>query len=262
MKLGCCLNMLGDEREPIGMKYMPALKKAGYDYMELPLAQIMDLSDADYERLRREVEKTGIPCECCNNFFPATVRLTGETADPIQIGDYARKAIERARKLGAKIIVFGSSGAKNIPEGFDRHRAFCQIVNTLKIADAYALPAGIHIVIEPLNRMESNVILNLSEGDFLMKEAGRPSIRLLVDYYHFTMEKESLDTLRDRMANIDHVHFAEPVGRRFPTKHKAEYEEFFQVLKNGRYDGRVSVEAYSDEPEQDIENAVFLRDYL
>ena len=42
----------------------------------------------------------------------------------------------------------------------------------------------------------------------------------------------------------------------------AEYEEFFQVLKNGRYDGRVSVEAYSDEPEQDIENAVFLRDYL
>ncbi len=52
MKLGCCLNMLGDEREPIGMKYMPALKKAGYDYMELPLAQIMDLSDADYDRLR------------------------------------------------------------------------------------------------------------------------------------------------------------------------------------------------------------------
>ena len=44
MKLGCCLNMLGDSSEPIGRRYMNLLYRAGYDYMELPLAQIMELS--------------------------------------------------------------------------------------------------------------------------------------------------------------------------------------------------------------------------
>ena len=41
MKLGCCLNMLGDSSGPIGRRYMNLLYRAGYDYMELPLAQIM-----------------------------------------------------------------------------------------------------------------------------------------------------------------------------------------------------------------------------
>lgn len=65
--------------------------------------------------------------------------------------------------------------------------------------DTYAASAGIHIAIEPLNRQESNMIQNLEEGKKLMTEAGGPSIRLLADYYHFMLEKESLETLKKRI---------------------------------------------------------------
>lgn len=170
--------------------------------------------------------------------------------------------MDRAVRLGAKIIVFGSSGAKNVPEGFDYHRALCQTADALRIIDAFALPAGIRIAIEPLNRRESNIICSLEEGALLMKEADRSSIRLLVDYYHFMMEKESLETLVALTEDIIHVHFAEPAGRSFPTAEQEAYREFFTVLKEKGYDGRVSIEAYGKEPEKELEKAVFIRKYL
>lgn len=262
MKLGCCLNMLGDSSEPIGRRYMNLLYLAVYDYMELPLAQIMELSEAGFEELLSQIQESGIPCECCNNFFPASIRLTGEEADPPKISEYVKGAMDRAVRLGAKIIVFGSSGAKNVPEGFDYHRALCQTADALRIIDAFALPAGIRIAIEPLNRRESNIICSLEEGALLMKEADRSSVRLLVDYYHFMMEKESLETLGALTEDIIHVHFAEPAGRSFPTAEQEAYREFFTVLKEKGYDGRVSIEAYGKEPEKELEKAVFIRKYL
>lgn len=109
--------MLGDSSEPIGRRYMNLLYRAGYDYMELPLAQIMELSEAGFEELLSQIQESGIPCECCNNFFPASVRLTGEEADPPKISEYVKGAMDRAVRLGAKIIVFGSSGAKMCRRG-------------------------------------------------------------------------------------------------------------------------------------------------
>ena len=103
---------------------------------------------------------------------------------------------------------------------------------------------------------------NLEEGKKLMTEAGGPSIRLLADYYHFMLEKESLETLKKRIPDIVHVHFADPDGRSFPKESRKEYEDFFAVLKEGGYDGRVSIEAYSENKEKEISEAVFIRKYF
>ena len=150
-----------------------------------------------------------------------------------QVQEYVKRAIDRAVKLGSRVIVFGSSGAKNVPEGFPYDRAFGQIADALRMIDIYAASAGIHIAIEPLNRQESNIIQNLEEGKKLMTEAGGPSIRLLADYYHFMLEKEPLETLKKRIPDIVHVHFADPDGRSFPKESRKEYEDFFAVLKEG-----------------------------
>lgn len=262
MKLGCCVNMLGNSTEPIGRKYIANLKAAGYDYVELPLAQIMDLSETEFEGLLAELETTGLTCRCCNNFFPASVRLTGETADMAVAENYIASAVKRAARLGAKRIVFGSSGAKNVPEGFSHDRAFEQIVEVLRIVDRYVQPENIIIVIEPLNRKESNIILNLSDGERLVQVVSRQNVRLLVDYYHFAMEMEKLETLQQMMPYIRHVHFADPHGRSFPKRPDAEFDAFFQVLKAGGYHGGISVEAYSECPEKEIPEAVFLRKYF
>lgn len=262
MKLGCCLNMLDMEADPTGRSYIPAAKEAGCDYVELPLAQIMDLDRTEFDGLLMQLKESGIPCEACNNFFPASVRLTGEDAQPERIKAYLQEAVDRAARLGAKRIVFGSGGAKNVPPGFSYERAWEQIVDALRWADTYTSAAGILIAIEALNKKEGNIILNLTDSEALMRASGASSVRLLVDYYHFMMEKEEMSTLRKMLPHIVHVHFAEPEGRCFPEHRKESYELFFGILREGGYDGRVSLEAFTQEPEQAMKTAAFLREYF
>ncbi|QHQ62822.1 TIM barrel protein [Anaerocolumna sedimenticola] len=256
MKYGCCVNMFGNKMDPVGMNYIGYLAESGYDYVELPLAQIMELPTEKFEQLKETLKKYNMNCECCNNFFPASVRLTGENTSLNVIEDYIRNACSRAAELGVKVIVFGSAGAKNVPEGFPEEKAFQQIVEVLKIADQHASYEGIQIAIEPLNRMESNIIVNLSDGKKLMQAVNASNIKLLVDYYHFTVEKESLDTIIENGPDIIHVHFAEPEGRIFPSGILNEYRNFFAALNNVGYDSRVSIEANSKQVRKDIGNGL------
>lgn len=262
MKLGCCINMLADKIDVIGSRYIPVLKEAGYDYVEMPLSEMMELPDNEFIQLVKKVEASGLPCLCSNNFFPAAIRLTGPNADMQAVDRYVKAAVERASCLGVEKIVFGSGKAKNIPEGFPYEKAFKQVLNVLRIVDNYITPKQISVVIEPLNKEESNLILNLSEAENLMKQAGCKSVYQLVDYYHFIKEEDSYHTLKTVVNNIRHVHFAEPIGRVFPVRRKEEYITFFLILKENGYNDTVSIEAYSSIPEQDISKACFIKEYF
>ena len=99
MRFGCCLNMIAKGPDGTGIEYIEALAKAGFDYAELPLAEMMALPDGQFQELVRRVAGSGVHCEACNNFFPKTERLTGESADLGKSLDYARRAMDRAALL-------------------------------------------------------------------------------------------------------------------------------------------------------------------
>lgn len=246
MKLGCCVNMFSDQADPIGRKYLPMLKELKYDFVELPLAQVMDLSNQDFQGLINELHHLSLPCKCCNNFFPAFLRLTGENVAPSGVIDaYLEKALYRAAAMGADKVIFGSSGAKNIPSGYSYDKAYGQIVLLLKRAADIAGQMGITIGLEPLNRKEGNLIRNLSESSQLMKDVASLQVRLMMDYYHFSMECETLEMLGYLVEDIIHVHLADPHGRGFPL---AEDLEILSFMKKRGYEGGVSIEAYSRNP--------------
>jgi sugar phosphate isomerase/epimerase len=161
------------------------------------------------------------------------------------VREYTVRAITRAAGLSAQTIVFGSSGAKNVPEGFPMARAWEQIVETLRMVDLIAAKHGITIAIEPLNRRESNIVLTAREGLALARQVDRPHIKLLVDYYHMTLEDESPDILLEAGPEVRHIHFARVIGRAFPTEVETGYRAFFANLKQIGYNDRVSVEAYT-----------------
>ena len=251
--------MLGGVEDPIGERYISVLASEGFDYVELPLAQVMDLSDHQFNQLLILLQNNSIPCLSCNNFFPATIRLTGNQVDYLLIEKYVEKSMRRASLLGADIIVFGSSGAKNISSGFPYRLAYHQIVETLQIVEKYAARYNIQIAVEPLNRTESNIICNLSEGNQLVMDVDRPHIHLLVDYYHMNMVNDSLNTLNEVMPEIIHVHFAEPAGRKFPNPNNLNiYKNFFQVLLGNEYNNSVSIEAYTSDYIKDIRRSIYL----
>lgn len=253
MRFGCCTNMVATKAGGTGAEHIEQLAEAGYDYIELPLAQIMELSENEFDSLKNQLTKLNIPCEACNNFFPAGIRLTGREVNMDRVCEYVNAALSRAYELGAKVVVFGSAGAKNVPEGFPVKKAMEQLVFLLQFINSLAKTYGITIAIEPLNRKESNIVNTLKDGLTLAREVDRDNIRLLADYYHLTMEKEDVSILDETSGYLHHIHFAEPEGRVFPQiTEKEEYLPFLKKLKELGYNGRISIEAYSHDLHRDF----------
>ena len=51
MKFGCCINMIASGEDKIGAEHIGLIKQAGYDYLEMPLAEITQLSDSAFDIL-------------------------------------------------------------------------------------------------------------------------------------------------------------------------------------------------------------------
>ena len=250
-----------NDKDGMGIGVADTVKRAGYDYLELSLSHLSKLDNSEFEALESRLRSLGLPCESCNNFFPPTIHLTGAEADHAAALRHAEHALARAARLGAEVVVFGSSGAKNVPAGFPHEVAWAQIVTLLRAIDPIAGKNGILIAIEPLNRKESNIVNTVQEGYQLMREVNRPNIRLLVDFYHMSLEGESLAALDEVADSIVHFHIAEPENRNFPNAAGKEcFYDLFQKLREIQYQGRISVESFSKNFESDaVESLVLLR---
>jgi len=260
MRFGCCGNMITPETDPLGASIVEEAARSGFDYVELSLRDIMNLPEADWRDLRALLDHAGLPCEACNNFFPPHLRLTGPPADLRAALEYGRSALERAAGIGARLVVFGSSGARNVPEGYDMDSALAQLAGLLAGLGPCAAELGIVIAVEPLRRLESNIINRLEEALRLVDGVGHPSIRVLVDSYHLQAEAEDPAVIALAGAAVRHVHVAEGEGRRFPSGPGA-LRPLFAELKRIGYDGRCSIEAYTEDFSTDARRALgFLKE--
>lgn len=259
MKFGCCLNMLARGTDAVGADFAEAAAAAGFDYLELPLAQMTQLSAAQFDALRARMRAAGMACETCNNFFPTNMRLTGPQVDMPAVLAYVQKALDRAAALGAEYVVFGSGPAKQVPPGFGLDEGFAQIVRLLQAIGPMAAQRGLGIVIEPLRQAECNLINTFAEGVRLARAVDHPAVRVLVDYYHLATEREPAENIAQWGREfLRHVHFARLQGRTYPrdVAEDAGYPPFFAALRQAGYEKRISCEAYSEDFAQDAPRAL------
>lgn len=231
--------------DPVGADIVESLAEIGYDYIELSMAGVAALPQPDFDSLAGRLQRSGIRCEAFNNFFPARMRLTGDQARLDLALEYAEGAMDRASALGAEIIVFGSSGAKNVPAGFPMEAAWRQIVELLRYLGPMAAKRSLTIAIEPLNKGEANIINLGSEGLRLARETGHSNVQLLIDYYHLAIEKEDPGIIVEAGPMLRHTHFAKVEGRAFPDRIEEDYRTFFARLRQSGYPGRCSIESYT-----------------
>ena len=141
------------------------------------------------------------------------------------------------------MVVFGSGGARRVPEGFAKEDAFKQLVDFGRRAAREAKAHGITIAIEPLRKQESNIINTASEGLELVNAVGDPNFQLMIDFYHLASEQEDPAIVLRAKDHIRHLHVANPQGRVFPQKwEEFDYAPFFANLRAIGYDKRISVE--------------------
>ena len=247
MKLGYCVSMGAQDAAGIGYERIPLLKKLGFDYVELPLAQMMNMDEPSFVSGPLKMTKSyGLPCLRMNNFFPASIRLTGPEDDHDSALHYAQTAMERAVHLGASVIVFGSSGARNMPCGTPLKDGLDQLASFLSRLAPIAESLHITIAIEHLNKLESNIINRYSEGCALARHVNHKSIGTLLDTYHMSLAGEPLINILDGGTLLRHVHVARTLGRSLPCPGDEErYGHVFETLHRIGYDGCISLEAFA-----------------
>jgi sugar phosphate isomerase/epimerase len=244
----------------VGLKGLETAKAAGFDYVELGVTEIAQLSDADFDAALERVKQVGIPTPNANLFLPGAIRLTGPQAtDPEQQMAYVRKAFARLNRLGVRILCFGSGGSRRVPDGFPKEEAFQQLVAFGKRIAPEARANGITVVIEPLRRQETNIINTTAEGFDLVKAVSDPNFELLVDFYHLASEKEDPAIILEAREHIRHLHMANPQGRVFPLRwDEFDYAPFFANLRQIGYAGRISIEASSPDIPTEAPQAIAL----
>ena len=244
LRWGCCGSMIAPVSDPVGLAIVEDLAAFGYDYIELSLRDLALLSEPALVAHTARLRSSGLGCEVCNNFFPPEVCLTGPAADLGAALRYAEHALATAARVGASIVIFGSSGARNVPAGFSHDDAWAQLRSLLVALAPIAGRHGITIAIEHLNRGESNILNSVAEGWRMAQEVAHPHVRLLIDAYHLLVENEPLAILAQVAPAIAHVHVAQGIDRIFPSGHDNALTAFFTALRSTGYAQRCSVEAY------------------
>src|SRR5688500_15748700 len=130
-----------------------------------------------------------------------------------------QRVAKRAKRLGIERLVFGSGGARKRPAGVDEETARVHLAEFTRMAGEVCAHHGVTLVIEHLNRGETNTLNTLAEARDLCEGVDHPGVQMLVDSYHYGLEKENDQAVLDLDGTLRHVHVAEVVGRVQPGAH-------------------------------------------
>ena len=249
VQFGCCISghaqaKSQDEALSSLIGQLKALQESGYDFAELSVSGLMNFTDDTFDRLVTYLADASFPTRAANNFIPGSIRLTGEHIDSKKAYDYVDAAMARLKRLGVGTIVFGSSGARNIPEGFSRDTALRQLDDFLLICNTLATQHDVIVAVEPLNRRESNVFQMVGEVFDHVSSLHLDHVRVLADWYHMYVEGEGTEAIVRADRQIAHVHIANHDRFRpgIEARDDEEFLDLFRTLQAIEYPGLISVE--------------------
>ena len=175
------------------------LKADGFAYLEGSVSRDLMPGKSEEEFLKGKItlDTCGLPVIACNGFLPGTLKVTGPDARPDTVLKYAETAFRRASLAGVKTIVFGSSGSRSIPDGFDRDQARAQFTDLLVKMGPIARKYGIRVAIENLQKSESNFINTVGEALEIVQKVNDPNIGVLADILHMMREGEAPEILME-----------------------------------------------------------------
>lgn len=159
--------------------------------------------------------------------------------------DVRKKAVERlkshvdlAERLDTLVIVGLIRGKA---EG--RNDALDLLRDSMNEVCDYAASKGVTIVLEPLNRYESDFLNTAEETLEFIKSLKCDNVGLLLDTFHMNIEeKDPVETIVRSAAWLKHFHVADS-NRWAPGYGHIDFPTIFHALKNIGYEGFMTVES-------------------
>ena len=93
--------------------------KYGFDYVEPAAAEIAAMSKDQFREFSETVLASPLRCHAFNSFIRRPdLKVVGPEVRTSALKEYLEECLSRCRLLGASIVVWGSAGSRNVPDGF------------------------------------------------------------------------------------------------------------------------------------------------
>jgi sugar phosphate isomerase/epimerase len=217
---------------------------AGFDFVELPARALApegrhDLAMRSISRALAQSHRP-VKVEVFSALLPEDLAIVGPDVDVERLRRYVQRVFTAMWALGGVQVVLGMGPSRRIPAGFPRERAEAQFAQALTFIREAADRNGLDLVLNPLNRLETNLLTSLDECCRFFSDHNVAQVGLLADSYHLLGETEPLEIVVECSALVEHVHVADS-GRAPPGQGDFDFGPFFATLRAIGYEGRLSL---------------------
>lgn len=221
------------------------LAAAGYSCMVVSISRYISPRTVSEEAFRKNValfQQLKTPVYAVNIFIPGELKLVGPKVDEKAVLAYVDSIMYRLSQTGTRLIIWGSGGARRVPEGFDRKVARRQMIAIGKKIAKIGARYNIVVALENLNSSETNFINTVEEALYIVKKVNHPNLRLDADIYHMLKENEPPDILAKTGKYLIHVEIAEKEQRTPPGVTGTDFRPFLRALHKLGYHNKIGIE--------------------
>jgi sugar phosphate isomerase/epimerase len=169
------------------------------------------------------------------------LRLTDpDAAVRVRARAYVEAIVDFAGKFNAPAIVGSIQGRAE--GGVSRDQALAWLREAMEELGPRAEAFGVPLLLEPLNRYETNLINTLADGVALLQSLKTKNVKLLADLFHMSIEEASIAvSLRAAGPHVGHVHFADSNRRAVGFGH-TDMVPVVQALRDIGFSGYLAAE--------------------
>jgi len=231
-------------------KQIEKVAQAGYQAFEFG-----DWRAANAKEINAAKRRLRLECACIVGNKSVNPKGMG-LCDPAERAGFLaeiRASTEAALEFETKQIVV-LTGFK-VPH-LSREQQQASIVEGLKQATDIVSPKGVTMILEPINTLAKVEPLNpkgnnhadyfldhIPEALHLLRQVNHPNAKLLYDLYHAQiMDGNLIETIRQNIGQIAHIHIGDVPGRHQPGTGEIDHRNVFRAIRDAGFKGYVAME--------------------
>lgn len=214
-----------------------------------PHLYVEDLTISEISNIKREIDQRELKVVCFTPeqcMYPINLAAKEKNLRERSIA-YFKKSIDTAVELETPmVLVTAGWGYRNE----SREEAWNRTKDSIEQLTSYAEKQGIVLALEPLQKIESNLINTLPDLKEMLNSISSPSLKGMVDTIPLAVEGEELaDYFKQLQDDFVHIHFIDgnPGGHLAWGDGSLPLEKYMKTLSEHQYNGALTLEFTSSQ---------------
>ncbi len=227
-------------------KYIPKVKKLGFDILEISCAMLKNISDAELREIRKMAEAEGVTLTAGYGPGPQENLASADPAVQENAVRFYTDILKKLEILGIHTLGGGiySYWPVDYTKPVDKEADWARSVKNVRRVGKIAGDCGVDYCLEVLNRFEGYLLNTCAECRAFVEEVDVDAVKIMLDTFHMNIEEDSMtEAILLAGDRLGHFHVGEN-NRRVPGKGGFDWYEIGLALRSIGYDKNVVMEPF------------------